>query len=86
MSAFQVEGQPEHSAKLSSESSLQNRIVRLGLFHTFQTWREWPGLTVLEDVLLAHRDPARELLVFEAQSNGKQGYISVFMRGNTNRQ
>ena len=39
-----------------------HRISRLGLIRTFQTPREWPGLTVLENVLLARWDPARETL------------------------
>jgi ABC-type branched-subunit amino acid transport system ATPase component len=39
-----------------------HRISRLGLIRTFQTPREWPGLTVLENVLLAHWDPERETL------------------------
>jgi branched-chain amino acid transport system ATP-binding protein/branched-chain amino acid transport system permease protein len=37
-----------------------HRISRLGLIRTFQTPREWPGLSVLENVLLAHWDPERE--------------------------
>jgi branched-chain amino acid transport system permease protein len=39
-----------------------HRISRLGLIRTFQTPREWPRLTVLENVLLARWDPKRETL------------------------
>jgi branched-chain amino acid transport system permease protein len=39
-----------------------HQISRLGLIRTFQTPREWPGLTVLENVLLARWDPERETL------------------------
>src|SRR5579872_7502072 len=39
-----------------------HRISRLGLIRTFQTPREWPGLSVLENVLLARWDPEREAL------------------------
>jgi ABC-type branched-subunit amino acid transport system ATPase component len=39
-----------------------HRISRLGLIRTFQTPREWPGLTVLENVLLARWDHDRETL------------------------
>jgi branched-chain amino acid transport system ATP-binding protein len=35
-------------------------ISRLGLIRTFQTPREWPGLTVLENVVMARWDPGRE--------------------------
>jgi branched-chain amino acid transport system ATP-binding protein len=37
-------------------------ISRLGLIRTFQTPREWPGLTVMDNVLLARRKFARESL------------------------
>src|SRR4029077_20560568 len=43
-----IEGLPPH------------RISRLGLIRTFQTPREWPRLTVLENVVLARWDQARE--------------------------
>lgn len=39
-----------------------HRISRTGLIRTFQTPREWPGLTVLENVLLSRWDPERESL------------------------
>ena len=35
-------------------------ISRLGLIRTFQTPREWPGLTVLENVVMANWDAGRE--------------------------
>jgi branched-chain amino acid transport system ATP-binding protein len=35
-------------------------ISRLGLIRTFQSPREWPALTVLENVVMARWDPARE--------------------------
>jgi branched-chain amino acid transport system permease protein len=40
-----------------------HRIARLGLIRTFQTPREWPGLTVLENILLAKFEPDQETLV-----------------------
>lgn len=40
-----------------------HRISRLGLIRTFQTPREWPGLTVLENVLLAKHEPDQETLL-----------------------
>jgi branched-chain amino acid transport system permease protein len=45
-----IQGMPPH------------RISRIGLIRTFQTPREWPGLSVLENLLLAHWDPERETL------------------------
>jgi branched-chain amino acid transport system ATP-binding protein len=35
-------------------------ISRMGLIRTFQAPREWPALTVLENVLMARWDPGRE--------------------------
>ncbi|MFI5282361.1 MAG: ABC transporter ATP-binding protein [Candidatus Dormibacterales bacterium] len=37
-----------------------HRIARLGLIRTFQSPREWPGLTVLENVVMARWDSNRE--------------------------
>jgi branched-chain amino acid transport system ATP-binding protein len=37
-----------------------HRISRMGLIRTFQSPREWPGLTVLENVVMARWDPGRE--------------------------
>jgi ABC-type branched-subunit amino acid transport system ATPase component len=37
-----------------------HRISRLGLVRTFQAPREWPALTVLENVVMAHWDAGRE--------------------------
>ena len=37
-----------------------HRISRLGLIRTFQSPREWPGLTVLENVIMACWDAGRE--------------------------
>ncbi|HEY6542606.1 MAG TPA: branched-chain amino acid ABC transporter ATP-binding protein/permease [Ktedonobacteraceae bacterium] len=45
-----IQGQPPH------------RISRLGLIRTVQTPRGWPGLTILENILLAQWDPERETL------------------------
>ena len=39
-----------------------HRISRLGLIRTFQAPREWPGLTVLENVVMAKWDSGRESL------------------------
>ncbi len=37
-----------------------HRIARLGLIRTFQAPREWPALTVLENVVMARWDAGRE--------------------------
>jgi ABC-type branched-subunit amino acid transport system ATPase component len=37
-----------------------HRIARMGLIRTFQTPREWPALSVLENLLLACFEPRRE--------------------------
>jgi ABC-type branched-subunit amino acid transport system ATPase component len=44
----EVQGLPPHD------------IARLGLIRTFQSPREWPGLTVLENVVMARWDSGRE--------------------------
>jgi ABC-type branched-subunit amino acid transport system ATPase component len=40
-----------------------HRISRLGLVRTFQAPREWPGLSVLENVVMARWDAGRESFV-----------------------
>jgi branched-chain amino acid transport system permease protein len=54
-----IEGLPPH------------HISRLGLIRTFQTPREWPGLTVLENVLLARWDPKRESILWGLLGPGR---------------
>jgi ABC-type branched-subunit amino acid transport system ATPase component len=44
----QVQGKPPH------------RISRMGMIRTFQTPREWPALSVLENLILARYEPRRE--------------------------
>jgi ABC-type branched-subunit amino acid transport system ATPase component len=44
----EIQGRPPHE------------ISRLGLIRTFQSPREWPGLTVLENVVMSRWDPGRE--------------------------
>ena len=44
----EIQGHPPHE------------ISRLGLIRTFQSPREWPGLTVLENLVMARWDPGRE--------------------------
>jgi branched-chain amino acid transport system ATP-binding protein len=44
----QVQGKPPH------------KISRMGMIRTFQTPREWPALSVLENLILAGYEPRRE--------------------------
>jgi ABC-type branched-subunit amino acid transport system ATPase component len=57
-------GRPdEGSVRLAGEELVgmrPNVISRLGLIRTFQTPREWRGLTVMDNVLLARRQFGRE--------------------------
>ena len=55
-----VQGRPPHV------------IARLGLIRTFQAPREWPGLTVLENVVMANWDPGRESFVRSLVGEGRQ--------------
>src|SRR5579872_4806833 len=44
------------------ESMAPHRISRLGLMRTFQLPREWPAMTVMENMLAAAVDPERQAL------------------------
>ena len=59
-------GQPDSgSIRLAGQELIGMRpdvISRLGLIRTFQTPREWRGLTVMDNVLLARRRFGRESL------------------------
>jgi ABC-type branched-subunit amino acid transport system ATPase component len=59
-------GRPDSgSVRLAGEQLIGKRtdiISRLGLIRTFQTPREWRNLTVMDNVLLARRQFARESL------------------------
>ena len=44
------------------QSLAMHRVSRLGLLRTFQTPREWPGLTVMENMLLASPPRGRDAL------------------------
>lgn len=57
----EVQGLPPH------------RIARMGLIRTFQTPREWPALTVLENLVLARWDPARETFWRAVRGLGRTG-------------
>jgi branched-chain amino acid transport system ATP-binding protein len=50
-----------------------HRISRLGLIRTFQTPREWPALTVLENLLLARWDGKRETFWRAVRGPGRSG-------------
>ena len=60
-------GRPDSgSVRLDGEELVGKRpdvISRLGLIRTFQTPREWRGLTVMDNVLLARRQFGRESLL-----------------------
>jgi branched-chain amino acid transport system ATP-binding protein len=59
-------GRPDSgSVRLAGQELVGKRpdvISRLGLIRTFQTPREWRGLTVMDNVLLARREFGRESL------------------------
>ncbi len=48
-----------------------HRVSRLGLIRTFQTPREWPALTVLENVLLARWDRERKTFWRSLSGSGR---------------
>jgi branched-chain amino acid transport system ATP-binding protein len=50
-----------------------HRISRLGLVRTFQSPREWPGLTVLENVVMARWDAGRESFIRGVFRLGERG-------------
>jgi ABC-type branched-subunit amino acid transport system ATPase component len=55
---------PDEGTVVFEGETIQGRpphvIARLGLVRTFQSPREWPGLTVLENVVMARWDAGRE--------------------------
>ena len=50
-----------------------HRIARSGLIRTFQSPREWPALTVLENMLLARFDAPRETFWRSLRGPGRAG-------------
>ncbi len=54
-----------------------HRISRRGLIRTFQTPREWPGLTVLENVLMARWDRKRETLWYGLIGPGRAPHFTT---------
>ena len=54
-----------------------HRISRLGLVRTFQAPREWPALTVLENVVMARWDPGRESFLRSVAGLGKSQRVTA---------
>jgi branched-chain amino acid transport system ATP-binding protein len=54
-----------------------HEVSRLGLIRTFQTPREWPALSVLENLLLARWDGRRETLWRAVRGLGSGGRATV---------
>ena len=68
---------PDSGSVVFKGQELQGRpphqISRLGLIRTFQTPREWPALTVLENLLLARWDAKRETFWRALRGPGRAG-------------
>jgi branched-chain amino acid transport system ATP-binding protein len=68
---------PDSGSVVFDGKELQGRpphqISRLGLVRTFQTPREWPALTVLENLLLARWDGKRETFWRAVRGRGRAG-------------
>jgi branched-chain amino acid transport system ATP-binding protein len=68
---------PDSGSVLFEGTELSGRpphqISRLGLIRTFQTPREWPALTVLENLILARWDAKRETFWRAVRGPGRVG-------------